>query len=413
MAVRSIKNRETDFEGLLKNKQLEVNSLLEVTQAINNNISSSALFRIYEFILRAQLGIERACVFIKNEDSEVWEAICDYGLEQKYDPIDVKKLLFPITEITLGEKLEDKFIKNFHVVIPVFHKKVPLAYALIGKVERDNPLDEEEIKFIQTITNIISVALENKRLFNQQLKQEGFRREMELAGQMQSLLIPKSLPGNKYFEMSATYKPHSEVGGDYYDVFKLSDDEIAFCIADISGKGIAAALLMSNFQATIRALIYQDFPLTTLVSILNRRIINITGGEKFITFFICIFNSKTKKLKYLNAGHNPPYIMIDDKISGLEEGCTILGMFEQLPDISSGEISIDREAMLLLYTDGLVEQENEANIPFEAGRIMDFVRKNHRKSAEEFKDQLAETLEKYKEDRLYTDDVTILVAKFF
>ena len=112
------------------------------------------------------------------------------------------------------------------------------------------------MSFIQTITNLIVVAIENNKMAVEQLKQAAMKKELELAAQMQSLLFPPSLPSNESYEIHATYLPHQEVGGDYYDYIPLSDHEFAICMADVSGKGIAAALLMANFQANLHALIH-------------------------------------------------------------------------------------------------------------------------------------------------------------
>ena len=118
--------------------------------------------------------------------------------------------------------------------------------------------------YVQTISNIIIVAIENIRLFQESLRQEAMRKELELASKMQNMLIPHSgsLPNNERVRINAFYHPHLEVGGDYYDYLELGPDEIGFCISDVSGKGMSAALLMSNFQANLRALFTHDISLT-------------------------------------------------------------------------------------------------------------------------------------------------------
>jgi len=413
MAGRPIVNNPSGIEQLLQTKQLEVNSLLEVTQAINNNLSAPELFRIYEFILRAQIGIEKLCVFIKGVKSDEWEMITNYGAGQPEEDLDVIKTLIHLQNITPSEEIENDFVRSFQMIIPANHKNRPLAFALLGWDTKKKELDEDNMKFIQTITNIIAVAIENKKLFNAQLEQEGMRRELELAGQMQNLLIPKSLPKNDQVEMAAVYLPHDEVGGDYYDVFQIDEDHLGICIADISGKGIAAALLMSNFQATLRALIYQNFPLATLISILNRRIVNITEGEKFITVFVGIYNRKTRKMHYINAGHNPPYLYQNNKIQKLEKGSTIIGMFDNLPSIEEAEIDITKNALLLFYTDGLVDLENEQGVSFPTAEIRAFISDNIELNVEEFKDRLVQRLDEYRGTKMYTDDITILVCRIF
>jgi len=223
-------------------------------------------------------------------------------------------------------------------------------------------------RFIQTLSNVIIVAIENKRLFRETLRQEALKREMELASKMQSMLIPKKeqLPDNGHIKMFAFYHPHFEVGGDYYDVIELNDTEIGFCIADVSGKGISAAILMSNFQANLQALFNKEIPLEQLLEKLNRRVMRSAKGEKFITLFIAKYNFDTRELKYVNAGHNPPilYKTQSKETVQLTNGSVGMGMLDELPFLEVQTVQMDERSKLLCFTDGLVEVLNESGIEF-------------------------------------------------
>jgi sigma-B regulation protein RsbU (phosphoserine phosphatase) len=190
-----------------------------------------------------------------------------------------------------------------------FHNQTPLAFVLVGDI--DDPSEGvsptiKHMQFVQTLTNIVIVAIENKRLFKENLEREKMHKEMELASEVQTMLVPDltKFPGHPKIDVEGFYLPHFEVGGDYYDIFELNHREIGFCIADVSGKGISAALLMSNFQANLRALFVSSIHLTDVITILNERIISSVHGEKFITLFIARYNSETNELRYINAGHN-------------------------------------------------------------------------------------------------------------
>ena len=186
----------------------------------------------------------------------------------------------------------------------------------------------------------------------EQLKQAAMKKELELAAQMQNLLFPHSLPSNERYEIHATYLPHQEVGGDYYDYIPLNEHEFAICMADVSGKGIPAALLMANFQANLHALIAHTRSLSELAHQLNAKVYASAKGEKFITFFIGIYNVKTQELQYFNAGHNPP-LLVHSTVIYRTEGCTGLGMFEQLPFVNVGKLLIPDKALLVCYTTAL------------------------------------------------------------
>ena len=214
------------------------------------------------------------------------------------------------------------FLSEFDFVVPVHHKGQTLAYLLIKRIEligEKSSHDLNYMSFVQTLTNIIVVAFENKRMAVLKLKQERFKKELEVAKSMQQLLFPEELPSNKRMDISAQYKSRHEVGGDYYDFISISKDEYIICIADVSGKGISAAMLMANFQATLRTLFeYKKFDLKRLIIELNKKVMNSAKGEKFITFFIAHYNTLSRKLKYINAGHNHPFITNGKKSFNLD-----------------------------------------------------------------------------------------------
>lgn len=407
------------LEKLLQTKQLELNSLLEVTQAISNNLPIESLFRIYEFILRAQMGIECLAVYVsdrsgntptENEEQEIsWQCVCSFGVDAVDEELDVEKELLKFKETTELKGRKSKALSKFRVVIPVYHKEHALAYALLAKNEiEDQDTYQEHLKFVQTITNIIVVAVENRRLFNRQLKQEGMKKELDLAAQMQNMLIPSDFPKNKAYEIGAVYLPHQEVGGDYYDFIQLTEDEIIFVIADISGKGVAAALLMANFQATLRAMVKQKLEPDKFVRILNKSVNKITKGEKFITMFMGKYNMRSRELLYVNAGHNPPILLNKQNVKQLDSGTTILGMFDKLPFVNIGKIKIQPNSLLITYTDGLTDVENELFEHYEIEKLIEFTKKHSKLKIDDFNNRLIDELVEFKGQQVFTDDITLL-----
>jgi len=269
------------------------------------------------------------------------------------------------------------------------------------------------VSFIQTITNLIVVAIENNNIAQEKIRQAGIRKELELAAQMQTLLFPVNLTATPEFDLHATYLPHQEVGGDYYDYIPLNDDEFVFCMADVSGKGIPAALLMSNFQANLHAHVHHISSLSSLVRLLNTKVYSSAKGEKFITFFIGRFNIRTKELHYVNAGHNPPFLIHEKVVYMLNEGSTGLGMFEELPFVNPGKVFIPDNAQLHCYTDGVTDVENSAEREFGMERLREFLTsKTHLKDLALLQQELVSTLKAFKENRDFTDDITLLSFLF-
>jgi len=398
------------MEEMLIHKQLQIQSLLEVTKAINGNRSAEELFSVYQDILISQMGVGKLLIYINNDDD--WTLACQIGFDEKI-PV--------FNAVTYFEKYKDAeshaankiVLKEFDIILPVKHKEKALGLALIGEVEFDgNESFPEKIKFLETLTNLIIVAIENKRLFKETIEREKMSKELELAGSVQNMLIPDVLPNNEFYEMSAIYLPHQNVGGDYYDVIPLGDDEIVFCIADISGKGIGAAMLMANFQATLRTLIRQHVEPDKFIRILNKRVNSITNGDKFITFFIGKYNHLTRELVYVNAGHNPSLMHSKGKIVPLDKGCTILGMFPDLPSLEVGSLKVDPNALIFNFTDGLTDLENGHEQLFGEDRILNLLNEHHTKTPAEFNNLLIENLVDFKENEPFNDDISMLTCRF-
>ena len=345
----------------LQISHFKLNSLLEITQAINENLSIGELLDKYKKILTEKLEIGKIIIFKFTGND--FNCILNSGFEISLEKdVNIEKQLLLINEITFFNSYHDKFSDEVDIIIPVIHNDHPVAYVLIGDIDEElegiSPIIKH-LHFIQTLSNIIIVAIENIRLYNESLKQVALKREMELASRMQNMLIPahNNLPSNEFIHFKAFYHPHQEVGGDYYDVISLSKDEVGFCIADVSGKGISAAILMSNFQANLRALFTPDADLKVLMRKLNERVLNSANGEKFITLFLAKYNYNTRQLDYINAGHNPP-LLFDitlKKLILLDRGCVGMGMLDEIPAIDLQSITIVNASKLLLYTDGLVE----------------------------------------------------------
>lgn len=391
-------------------KQLQINRLLELTQAINNNFSADHLFQIYQSILSWEMGIKKMVCYTKNDND--WYCACYIGVSELSSKENVTEELFKYTRMANLLDSEHPFISQFDIIIPVYHKERPIAFTLLGDF---SPEDEmyEKIQFITTITNIIAVAIENKRLFKRQIEQERLKKEMELARNVQKMLIPESLPSNKTYELDSIYMPHLGVGGDYYDFIPFGETEFAFCIGDISGKGVGAALLMANFQANLRTLVALRLDKEEFIQQLNTKLLDITKGEKFITFFYAEYCLNSKKLIYINAGHNPPILRKGNETFLLDKGCTILGSFDIIPVIEVGEVLIDKETLLLTYTDGMTDLQNNNGDYFEGEILEKFVLNSKSTSAKDFNQDLMAFMNQFRGKQQFPDDLSVLTCKIF
>jgi phosphoserine phosphatase RsbU/P len=304
---------------------------------------------------------------------------------------------------------------SFDVVIPVFHNSKAIAYLLIGDIDEEKLEMSPTIKhlpFIQTLTNIILVAIENQKLTLENIRQEGERKEMKMASEMQAMLFPNALPNDDKLEIAAYYQPHQQVGGDYYDFIRLNKNEVVFCMADVSGKGVSAALLMANFQANLRALFKHNSSLPEVILELNELVFKNALGEKFITLFVAKYNTITKVLTYINAGHNPPLLISKNNPMMLTTGCIGLGMLDEIPRIKEGIISVAQGSILLCYTDGLVEQNNNMDEEFGYEKVASMLVRKSDLPMDEVNNYLINSLNKFKQNRPYIDDIALLSCRF-
>lgn len=404
-----------DLKNQYELKELELNSLLEVTQAINNNLSEESLYKIYNFTLRANLNIKKLALYVLDEQGGSWECKANFGTQTDFTDHLLNDYFLSIKDIQQIKDLEQiGLFEEFDIVMPITHKDQMLALVFISGLQHEIDGQPTAISttFIQALSNIIIVAIENKKLARKQLAQEAIRKEMEIARQVQQFLFPKDLPHQKGLEVEASYIPHHSVGGDYYDFIQLNEHHFLICIADVSGKGIPAALLMSNFQAALRTIVRQTMNLKEIVAELNYQIVQSANGENFITFFVAIYDQEEHTFRYVNAGHIPP-VLIDaqHKTHLLDKGTVILGSFHPLPFLSEGKINHLDNFSLFAYTDGLTETFNEKEEEFGLERLQQYLVKNKCKELKEIHHNLFRELDHFNGANVYHDDITFLSLK--
>lgn len=397
-------------------KQQEIDALLDVTRAINNNVSAPDLLQIYDLTLAVHLRVARIAVWLHDGD---WQLAFRRNADRdRVEAIHVPRDLAPFEDLTHfggeGDPPRPDALADFDLVVPVRHKAEAIAFVAMAYPHRESyEVMEEKLRFIQAFTNIVAVAIENKKLFKRQIEQEGMRKELSLASQVQAMLIPDELPDNEHFQMAAIYQPHRNVGGDYYDVIPLSGNEVMFCIADVSGKGTGAALLMANFQAQVRALSgTAGLHLKRFVRLLNTNLLAITRGEKFITMFLGRYNTQSRRLTYISCGHNPSVFWDGREATLLDKGCTILGMFDELPRVEIGQVDVPPGAVVINYTDGVTDVENEKGLSYSTDHMVHHLQRQPDTSMNLLTRNIMNEIYRFKGAREYVDDISMLAIRF-
>ncbi|GGK81977.1 PP2C family protein-serine/threonine phosphatase [Rufibacter glacialis] len=397
-------------EQELNLKKLELAALLEITKAINNNLPEEALYKIYHFTLLAQLNIRRLSLFLIDEE---WECKVCFGTSHNFREIELPPAITELREISSLATLQvDRRWQEFETVIPIMHNNRILAFVMIGNVNTYYTT-LGALSFVQTLSNIILVAMENRRLERHRLTQEAMRKEIEIAREVQNMLFPKALPNNQDVTIHATYIPHSSIGGDYYDFIPIDQDQFLFCVADVSGKGVPASLLMSNFQAGLRTILRQTTNLFTVVRELNDLIYRNAIAEKFITCFLGIYNRNTRELSYVNAGHNASILLFEDNsYQLLEEGCTMLGILDELPFLNVTTVFVPHNSIVFCYTDGLTEVFNFEEDEFGIENTIRVLQDCRFVSSKNIHRHLLQEINSYNSGTSFSDDITLLSCRF-
>jgi sigma-B regulation protein RsbU (phosphoserine phosphatase) len=403
----------TDESGLIQlllKRQAELNSLLEITKAINKNSATAVLYEMLEVILRVHLKIGEMRLLIK-EGSHYY---CGARFGGEFENTKTLNLVCAALQDTKSiaalKSSSNELLNHYDYFVPVFHKDDTLAFVLIKALDTHPELIVNDLNFIQTLINVIVVALENKKLFKESVQRERFQRDMELASEVQNMLIPHSLPKTGSVEVGATYLPNQNIGGDYFDFIRLSEHEFIWCIADVSGKGISAALLMANLQASLRAWASVEDDLSKVISKLNQILISNTNGERFITLFLGRYHEVTRELTYVNAGHNPPILILNNEVKFLKQGTTMIGAFDELPFINIGSETLAPGTLIFNYTDGLVESADE-DVFIEDDELVNYLQKAKVYGVDELNKSLLKNIQTTHKAKMNSDDITILSIK--
>lgn len=401
---------EDALQNKYDQKELEVNALMEITQAVNGNLSEDHLYKIFEFTLRANLKLDKLTLYVKEAD---WECKVQFGTKKDFKTVALGSSCLQVSETTEIRKLnlEVPCFSEFDIIIPVKHKDRLLAFVFVkAKSELEDLVDTT---FIQALSNIMLVAIENKRLARKQLEQQAFQRDMEIASTVQNYLFPKNLPKEGRVQIEAFYQPCQTVGGDYYDYITLDEeDQFVVCIADVSGKGIPAAILMSNFQAVLRTIARKAGNPLEVVHELNYQLCRNANRENFITFFMAVYDYNTKELRYINSGHNPPLLMNGNaEMQRLTVGSTVLGAFDPLPFIEMGSVKDLDKFSLFLFTDGLTETFDHQDEEYGADRLEEFLQTNRDRPLAEMHQSLLKDLDEYRDGHPFDDDLTFLSCR--
>ncbi len=402
----------------LKLKKFQFDSLYEFSSAIYSSFKTDSILRIFFSSLMGQMGISRIFFMDRRYGLLRKKGFLLSDKEKKVLKNNLtfrKKSWFFKDVEKLGEncaEVRDILLeKQIFSLLNLDESGKNVILLGLGKKFNRLKLNAEGIEYTFFLGRFMLIAMENSFMIEKMIENEKLEREMEIAKEIQLSLLPDKKVELKNFELAVTYNPINSVGGDYYDILCEKKGEVPMLIADVEGKGLPAALLAASSQAVFHSLheTFSGSP-AKLMEKANSLIYEFTRGNKFITIFFMLLNGRDQTINYVNAGHIYPIHINGNRVNHLDKGGMLTG-FSPDSSYEFDEIKMKKGDLLAAFTDGVPEIENKKGEEFGEERVIEFLIKNRKKSAEEINRKLFEKIDKFRGGRRATDDCTFILLK--
>ncbi|MCE1166402.1 MAG: PP2C family protein-serine/threonine phosphatase, partial [Bacteroidetes bacterium] len=393
-------------------------TLFELSKEFNTNFQDrSKILRLLKYSLLGNFGIKDYIIFSKFRADKFYilEAGKEFSLDDEY----ISQLELIKEPEILADEQDSPFRQfmvdsGYRLLLPITTGSTVDTIVCLGGKLNKSEYTITDIQFLESLINLCIISLDNTVLFNEYIDKQKIENELKIARDIQLALLPSKVPVIKGYSVSGCNIPALQVGGDYYDVIKLCETKYCFVIADVSGKGTPASLLMANIQSAVHSFLkfYDDeFSLEESTQKINEMIFQNTSSEKFITFFWGILDVKDNSFKYVNAGHNFPYLVSGEGVQGLDKGGLMLGVLDAGPVYGSGTVEFRNGDVLVMYTDGASEARNADKDEYGEEQIKEVVKANRGMDAEGIQKKLLDDIAKFTEGETQYDDITLIVVK--
>ena len=323
----------------------------------------------------------------------------------------------PLGDLSVTEKKSSLFSLlselGVFLVVPMISQDELVGFIGLSRKSTRFRYSYEDVTLLGVLANQMVIAMNNARLYQESLEKQKLEEELALARQIQVGLLPKVCPKGEFFEFSAFIQPARQVGGDYYDFLETGEGRVGIAIADATGKGIPAAMLISLVHASLRAEVKNRLCPSRVIANINQLILSSTSSEKFATMFYGELDPQSRKLIYCNAGHNYPMVIHQDgRVEFLDTGGLILGAFQEAI-YERGEVLFEKNDTVFFYSDGLTENFNDKDEEFGEKRVLDLLLKNRSLDPERLKEKVIEESTNFTGGIPPYDDFTIVVLKIY
>jgi serine phosphatase RsbU (regulator of sigma subunit)/pSer/pThr/pTyr-binding forkhead associated (FHA) protein len=372
---------------------------------------------------------ERAVIMLKDETSDGGMKILVARQRGKEERIEEVRISSTVMEevmkngksvLTADAQHDPRYASQTMALLGVRSvMAVPLSVSdteVFGIIYADSPtteatFTEEHLNILTTLASVASIRVENARLLEERFERERMERELELATEIQQTFQPSAPPVMDDYEFQGISFSCYEIGGDYYDFISLHDKKMMIALGDVSGKGTAAALLMSSLHAAIHGQVAAKTSLHQTVTSVNQYLADNTPTNRFVTLFIAELDPQNGVLRYINAGHNPPIMgRADGRVEQLESGGFPLGILPSA-EYEVGTVNLYSGDTLVIYSDGVNEANNLAGDEFGMERLTQVISKNIKSSAAGMRDKVESALSAFTQTAPANDDITLVIVK--
>ena len=397
----------------LDRKVHDLNTLLQLSKDFNLMVDRDEIARVFKFAMLGQMLI-RTFFFALEVDGKK-SIVSISGMKETPSDEDLDHL-FEMEDVVHCQNDEDcDFLRknDIKLLIGLRFQNEKIGVVGVGASANQQEYGEAEVNFLQSLGNLALLTIQKSLLLEERLEKQRLDEELNLAKAIQKGLLPEPLPELPGFELAAINVSSRQVGGDYFDFITTPDQGHILAIADVTGKGVPASLLMANLQSMLHALAPIDISLSEATASINDIIHKNPPADKFITFFWGKMSSDGKRFKYVNAGHNPPILFRKDSDEPilLEEGGLILGAMPTMFPYETAEVELKSGDILTFFTDGVTEALNiDQTEEYDEWRLVECIRKNRHLSSQNIIDTVINDINVFSNNIQY-DDITMIVLR--
>ncbi len=407
-------NKLKTANNSLDTKVHQLSALFDLSKEFSGILEIPLISKLLGFSIIGQLLVSKyAVVIFKENKFEILESKFNSDLlKDNIALLDVNEIQNPILcDETIGKLCPPLFEMGIELLVPMQIKQKTKGLILLGKRNTGQKYSKSDIEFVSSIGSLAIISIENSLLFKETIEKQRLEKDLEIAKKIQRNLLPNKLPIMKNFEIAAFNSAARQVGGDYYDAIKLDNGKVLLAVADVSGKGVQAALLMANLQAFLQSISKQNKELVDASNLLNDLVSENTSDGRFITFFWGFLNDEDMTFESVNMGHNPPLLLRNGVISKLKQGGMLMGVMPTITPYKTEVTKLEKNDLLIMFTDGITEAMDKNENEFSDERLEKLTLTLKNLSANDALEKILSEVDKFTGGIEQSDDITCIVVK--